>query len=313
MPVRRAVEPAVLRPGSVGLLRRPQIAQDAPHLRIPAAGQKRSAGLAEVARPDQMVAAEVVVALAEAPGNRQARDDAARERRRLVAAQDGRADAIEVVAARAPFERAQAGLPRAPAGGVIVEDRLERRLKRGQGVVGRLGRRPAEAEGENRRAVRALRQLGRQRDVAVGRRVVLLGQPAIARKLLPAVGDADEADRAGEERLIGGQGQIGSAAVGEQHAVALVVAAPAAVVGAAVDEMRRQQREQAQAAAAKLFEPDLHQHRAAARVGDDALDDAEAAAAMRARQAESRERRPRATPPPTSQSRFSSAKKPRRR
>ena len=258
-------------------------------MRIPAAGQKRSARLAKVARPDQMVAAHVVVALAESPGNRKARDDAARERRRLVAAQDGRADAIEVVAAGAPLERAQARLPRTPACGVIVEDRLERRLKRGEGVVGRLGRRPAEAEGENRRAVHALRQLGRQRDVAVRRRIILLGQAAIARKLLPAVGDADEAGRAGEERLIGGQGQIGSAAVGEQHAVALVVAAPAAVVGAAVDQMGGQQREQAQAAAAKLFETNLHQHRVAARIGDDALDDPEAAPSVRARQAKGRD------------------------
>ena len=273
--------------------------------RIRAAGQKRSARLAEVARPDQMVAAHVVVALAESPRDRKAGDEAAGKVRILVAAQDGRADAIEIVAARAPLERAQAGLPGPPAGGVIVEDRFERRLERGPGVIARLGRRPPEAEGENRGAVRSLRQLGGERDVAVGRGVVLLGQPAIARKLLPAVRGADEADRTGEERLVGGHGEIGFVAMGEQHAAALVVAAPAAVVGAAVDEMRRRQGEQPQSGAGEVFEADLHQHRAAARIGDHALDDAKPAAAMRARQQESgnavlqptpRPRRSRASP-----------------
>ena len=150
-----------------------------------------------------------------------------------------------------------------------------------------LGRRLAEAEGENRHAVRTPRQLGRQRDIAVGRGVVSLDEPAVARELPPAVRNADEADRAGEERLIGGHRQMGAVAGGEQHAVALVVAAPSAVVGAAVDEMRRGQGEKAQAARARILQADLHQHRAAARVGDDALEDAKPAAAMLARQKES--------------------------
>ena len=258
-------------------------------MRIRAAGEERSARLAEVARPDEMVAAEVVVTLAESPGDRQARDDAAGKGRSLVAAQNGGADPIEVMTVRAPLERSQPGLPGAPAGGVVVEDRFERRLKRAQGMVARLGLRQAESEGENRGSVRTLRQLGRHCDVAVGGGVVLLGQPAIFRQLLPAVRDADEADRTRSERLIGGHRQKSSAAGGEQHAATLVVATPAIVVGAGVDEMGRDQRKEPQSGAGEVLEADLHQHRAAARIGDHALDDAEPAPFVRARQQEGRD------------------------
>src|SRR5208337_2162988 len=65
---------------------------------------------------------------------------------------------------------------------------------------------------------------------------------------------------------------------------AFVVAAPACVMGAAVDEMRGHDSEEPQAPAAEVFETDLHQHRLAARVGDDALNDAKTATDMRARQ-----------------------------
>ena len=151
-------------------------------------------------------------------------------------------------------------------------------------MEGGLGRRSAEAEREMREAVRPDRKLSGQGDVAVRRGVVLVGQLKMARENVPPVGEPDEADRAREERQVGGHRQERTAAGGEKHAVALVVAAPTCVVRAAVDEMRRQQREQAQGAAAQVFEPDLHQHRIAARIGDHALDDAEAAADMRARE-----------------------------
>ena len=44
--------------------------------------QQAAGGFDEIARPDQMIAAEIVIALGEAPGNRKARDDGAR---RLIA------------------------------------------------------------------------------------------------------------------------------------------------------------------------------------------------------------------------------------
>src|SRR5208282_6282843 len=108
---------------------------------------------------------EIVVALAESPGDRQARDDAARKRRRLVAVQDGGADAIHVVSARPPLHCAQTGLPGAPSCGVIVEDGFERRLQGFPRMEGGLGRRSAEAEREMREAVCSDRKLSGQGDV----------------------------------------------------------------------------------------------------------------------------------------------------
>ena len=234
-----------------------------------------------------MVAPKIVVALAESPWNREARDDAAGERRRLVAVQNGRADPIHVVSACPPLQRAQARLPRAPSRGVIVEDRFERCLQGLPRVKGGLGGREAEAEREMREAVRAGRQLARQGDVAVGRGVILR-ELAIVIKQLPPVRHSDEADRTPEKRLIGGHRQSRAGALCEQHRIALVFAAPASVVRPAVDQMGRQQREQAQGAAAQIFKPDLHQHRIAARIADHALDDAESAADMRAREQKGR-------------------------
>ena len=268
-------------------MRRPEVAQDAAHPRFIPAGQKCAGRLAEVARPDQMVASEIVVALAESPWNREAGDDAAGERRRLVAVQDGRADAIHVVSARPPLQRAQLSLPCAPSRGVIVEDCFERRLQGLPRVKGGFGGREAEAERKMREAVHAGRQLCRQSDVAVGGSVVL-HEPAIVIEQLPSVRRPDEADGACEKRLVGRHRQSRAGALGEQHRIAFVFAAPAGVVGPAVDQMRRQQREQAQGAVAQVFEPDLHQHRVAARVADHALDDAETAAEMRAREQKSR-------------------------
>ena len=108
VPVGRAVQPAVLRPAAVVLLHRTQVAHHAQHLVVCAAGEEGARGLRQVARPDQMVAAQVVVALAAAPGDRQAGDQAARERRAFVAAQHRGADAVDVVPVHLAVQRAQA-------------------------------------------------------------------------------------------------------------------------------------------------------------------------------------------------------------
>ena len=55
----------------------------------PLAQSKCSCRLHQIARPDQMITAEVIVALRETPGNRQARNDAAGECQRLVREHDG--------------------------------------------------------------------------------------------------------------------------------------------------------------------------------------------------------------------------------
>ena len=77
VPVRRAVEPHVLRPMAVRFLRHLQVSQHAPDLLVRTHRDEATGGLDEVARPHQVVAAQVVVGLGEAPRDRQAGDDAA--------------------------------------------------------------------------------------------------------------------------------------------------------------------------------------------------------------------------------------------
>ena len=64
LPVGRAAEPLVLMPVAVRQLRRHQIAQGVARLLIGAERQKCAGGLDQIARPDQMVAAALVAAVA---------------------------------------------------------------------------------------------------------------------------------------------------------------------------------------------------------------------------------------------------------
>ena len=77
VPVRRAVEPHVLRPMAVGFLGHLQVSQHAPDLLVRAHRDEAAGGLDEVAGPHQVIAAQVVVGLGEAPRDRQAGDDPA--------------------------------------------------------------------------------------------------------------------------------------------------------------------------------------------------------------------------------------------
>ena len=146
VPVRRAVEPAVLRPAAIVLLDRAQVAHHAQHLVVRAAGEEGAGGLRQVARPHQVVAAQVIVALAAAPGDRQAGDQAAGEGRAFMAAQHRGADAIDVVPVHLAVERAKLRLPGAPAGGVFLRLALERRLQAGAHAERGLGRAAAEPQ-----------------------------------------------------------------------------------------------------------------------------------------------------------------------
>ena len=91
-PVRRAVEPHVLAPVAVRVLRHLQEMKHAPGV-VKRAGRNEAAGrLDEVARPHEVIAAEVVVALLESPRDREAGDQAAAEVFRLVHSENGGAE-----------------------------------------------------------------------------------------------------------------------------------------------------------------------------------------------------------------------------
>ena len=152
-PIGRAVQPIVLPPRSVSLLGRPKITKDSADLAVRAAREQRASGFAKIAGPDQMVAPHVVVALAEAPRNRQAGDEASWERRRLMDAKDVGAHAIDVLAMSMPLHRAQGRLPSAPSGRIVIQNCLERAHARSPRVIGGLRRGAAKSDRQNRSAV----------------------------------------------------------------------------------------------------------------------------------------------------------------
>ncbi len=106
-PVGTSVEPEILRPVAVRFLRRFQIAQHAHRVGDRSGGQQRARGFDQIARPDQVVSAEILVAFVESPRNREAGDDAAQKIFRLVGAQDRGRSAIKI-ALRATVRRVSA-------------------------------------------------------------------------------------------------------------------------------------------------------------------------------------------------------------
>ncbi len=96
VPVRRAIEPHVLRPVPVGFLRDREVAKHPLDVVARTGGEQAARALDEITRPHEVIAAEVAVALGEAPRDREAGDDAAGESLRLVRTQDGGGHAVQV-------------------------------------------------------------------------------------------------------------------------------------------------------------------------------------------------------------------------
>ena len=78
-PVGGAVDPEILGKAAVGLLRAGEIDEGAARGLTAAAGQQCGCGLHHVARPHQVIAAEIVVALGLAPGDGGRSDEGAGE------------------------------------------------------------------------------------------------------------------------------------------------------------------------------------------------------------------------------------------
>ena len=112
VPVGPAVEPHVLRPVAIRLLRHLQVAQHAPDVLVRADGDEAARDLDEVPRPHQVIAAEIVVRLRESPRNREAGDDPAFHTLRFVCPQHGGADLIEPGSLRRAGRRPRAARAR---------------------------------------------------------------------------------------------------------------------------------------------------------------------------------------------------------
>src|SRR6202051_1832246 len=111
---------------------------------------QQSAGtLDQIARPDKVITAEILVALVEAPGNGEAGDDSAEEVLGFVGAQNRRAGPVQIFFPRLLVELLQCPLPVLPLKDVISASRF---ISIEQGREGLLpGLRPdsAKAEGED--------------------------------------------------------------------------------------------------------------------------------------------------------------------
>src|ERR1700733_11200859 len=104
--------------------------------------------------------------------------------------------------------------------------------------------------------------------------------------LPPSVGDADEADRPGEEWRVPEHRQVRPTAKCTENVVPLVFTKLAVVVRPCVDQVRRQQGEYAQLCLGGIFEANVQNDRIAARVRDFPIDHPESPTAMGAHQAE---------------------------
>ncbi len=76
MPVRPAIEPHVLGPVALSFLRGFEIAEHLGRVDHCAGGQHRPSGLYQIARPDEMVSAQVFIAFIKPPGDGKTGDNA---------------------------------------------------------------------------------------------------------------------------------------------------------------------------------------------------------------------------------------------
>ena len=92
IPIGRSIQPHILRPVPIWQLSRLQIIEHAPCIRVRADGQQSAGRFHHVARPDQMVATQILITVARSPGDRETGDDSPGRRLGLMRAQDGEAD-----------------------------------------------------------------------------------------------------------------------------------------------------------------------------------------------------------------------------
>jgi hypothetical protein len=150
---RAPVQPHVLRPVSIGFLGGLEIMQHAEGVVFSARRQQSAGTLDQIARPDQVVTAEIFVALVEAPGNGKAGDDSAEEVLGFVRAQNRHAGPIQVFFPRLLVELLESALPILPVEDVIVAGGFVRREQGRDDLLAGLRPDSAEAEGENELAV----------------------------------------------------------------------------------------------------------------------------------------------------------------
>ena len=165
--------------------------------------RKPVAGFDEIPRPDEVIAAQVVVALREAPRNGQAGDHAALDAFRFMCAQHRRTQVIQRAVRRLRVTcRPRAIVCQAfQALTYSALRRVEVLHETDERVLTGFHRRGTEAEGEHERTVRRAEiDFAGDGDVAVLGALVGPDQPLVGAQLLPPIREPDEPGRSGEPR-----------------------------------------------------------------------------------------------------------------
>ncbi len=191
-PVALAVEPLVLMPVSVLVLRGDEVAQRVARFARRPDREQCAGALDQIARPHQVIARAFLARVA--PGHAQGSHHGAGKSLVLVGAQHHGGDA-HLRCARLGEPRGERGFRRAarvperPALALPLPRRLKRLRQRRQ----RQGCRGLGARAEAEREHRLSRQLAEERDIARSGALVFPGERAVTVKVLPAVALAHEA------------------------------------------------------------------------------------------------------------------------
>ena len=241
VPVPHSVDPLVLDPVSVGLLGGDEIGESTAGRAMRPEGNESARRFDEVARPDEVVPAEVVAGIA--PRDRQAGDGGARRSPILMRPQDGRRSQVQVLQVLGDV----VGRPRArvreplPVGDVGVPCDIEMSGHGGRRLERCLLRPAPEANGDLDRVI-AGQKLDHPGDVAPSGRFVGPGHRAVRGEVLPAIRRTDVADTLSGRPGIGDEREGGLAVAGEEDRSALVRPGPGPVVETAEAKVWCQQR-----------------------------------------------------------------------
>ncbi len=196
-----APEPLVLVPMAFGILGGDQVAQRVAGLRLAAEGEQRARAFDEVARPDEMIAAALVPAVA--PGHAEAGHHRARIGLVEMGAQDQDRGGELLLQDCRNVRRSCAGLTAAPVPGLPVRDLAPEQIVEGLQQGGHCkGCRRFATAAETETEHTAIRQFRHQGYVAGPGCRMLPGHRAIPGKVLPAVARADIAGARTQDRIL---------------------------------------------------------------------------------------------------------------
>ena len=233
-----------MRPVSVGLLRRFQIAQHARSIARRSRREQRPGSLNQVARPHEVITTKIFISFVEAPGNRKTGDNAAQKILRLMSAQHRCGGAIQIVLPQRLVQRQKFRLPVLPLCDVMRAHVVVVFEETGSHLLARFGPDGSEADCDHEFSVTGGQiDFSRERYVSVLGTRVLPFHRKMLREILPAIRCPHETNR----HFFPGRGSrhahIYSSVLGKERGKALVIANPSSVAVAAVRQVGREQRE----------------------------------------------------------------------